>query len=316
MALVVWLIFKEPLKKSFSWLGDGPPDYENLPKGLNREAVESHRLLQKYGHDPRTPHGQSGTRSILRTKQTKSFTVPRGGAWLITPKEMREEGDEEEEEERIIKTHDLGTSFVLEAQATRKDIEGVKFIVTIDTVALIIPVGNLWLYGIRSATDDSGNRLFRMFLHDDINPKRSWVDLWDGVLRVNMPIDTEYTSAEVVEKQLRPVVRSDPPPDLPEIPDYKKNKPSIYGLRVKEFDQTFEVIIMTEHQVRDSFKYELEHNIINIYFEEAKKKPMPRGLLIRAKLHELHITLPATVLKDSANHMLEDDTFHIYLHKG
>lgn len=315
-ALMAWFIYKEPKPKSYSWVGPGPPDYENLPKGLSREAVEPHRLLQKYGHDPRTPYGQSGTRTIRQTKQTRAYTVPSGGAWLITPPEMKEEETEEEEKERAIEIHDLGNSFVLEVKATREDVEGVRFMCTMDSVAMIIPAGNLWLYGIRALMDDSGNRLFRLHLHDDIIPNRSWVDLWDGVLRINMPIDTEYTDDEVDEKELKPVVRSDSPPDLPEIPDYQKNKPSIYGLRVVESDQTFEVTISTEHQVRDSFRYELEPNMLKVYFEEAKKKTVPRGLVIRVKQHELFITLPATVLQDSANHRLENDTFHIFLHKG
>ena len=110
--------------------------------------------------------------------------------------------------------------------------------------------------------------------------------------------------------------RNKPAPSLPEIPDYKKNKPSIYGLRVEESDETFEITISTEHQVRESFRYELEHNVLKVYFEEAKTQTTPTGLVIRVKKHEFLITLPAMVLRDSANHRLEGDTFHIYLHKG
>jgi hypothetical protein len=315
-ALMLWFIFKQPKSKGYTWEGPGPPDYENPPKGLPPDAMEPHRLLQKYGYDPRTAQGPPGNMTLLRTMQSRGITVPAGGGWIITPIEMREEATEEEKKELEIEAHDLGTSFVLEAKATPEDIEGVRFMVTMDSVEMIIPAGNLWLYGIRSLQDDSGRRLFRLHLHDDVLPNRSWVDYWDGVLRVNMPIDTEYTSDGVDKKELRPVIRTDPPPDLREIPDYQKNKDSIYGLRVEESDETFEVTIWTEHQVRDSFKYELEPNILKVYFEEGTKKPTPRGTVIRVKQHEFHITLPVTVLQDSANHRLEDNIFHIYLHKS
>ena len=314
--LMTWCIFKQPLDKSWSWIGPGPPDFENLPKGLSPEDVVTQRLLYKYGHDPRTPHEQSGSRTLRTTTQKRTYEVAAGGDWLITPREMREESTEEDEEDMVFKEHDMGTSFVLEAKATREDIEGVKFYVFADALEIIIPPGNLWLHGIRTQKDDTGNRLFRMYLHDDIMPNRSWVDLWDGAVRVHMPIDYEYTSDEVHEKEMQPIIRNKPAPSLPEIPDYKKNKPSIYGLRVEESDETFEITISTEHQVRESFRYELEHNVLKVYFEEAKTQTTPTGLVIRVKKHEFLITLPAMVLRDSANYRLEGDTFHIYLHKG
>jgi len=313
---MVWFIIKKPKNTRFRWVGPGPPDMENLPPGLDRGDVEANRLMHKYGHDPRMAQGQSFTRSLSRTEMKHGFKVPPGGAWLITPREMMEEKAQEEGGERIIDLHDLGTSFVLEAKAKPEDIVGAKFQVSEDSVGIFIPSGNLWLYGVRMGRDEDGNRLLQVSLHDDVIPSRSWIDLWDGTLRVNMPIDTLYTSDGVNRKELTPVVRNEPPPDLPEVPDHQKNKPSIYALRVQEHEGTFEVTISTEHQVRTSFRYELEPNVLKIYFEEVRKKTTNDGLVIRAIQHKYYITLPSTVLQDSANHRLEGDTFHIYLHKG
>lgn len=312
--LMLYLVFHKPKERSWKWVGPGPPDMENLPPGLDRGDIEAHRLLSKYGYDPRAPDMVPGRRSVSRTETKTAIKVPPGGGWIITPREMMEE--EGEDEEKVIELVDMGTSFILQAKASGEDMSGVRIQVAEDSVSILIPSGNTWLYSIRMASDEKGNRMLRARLSDDVIPSRSWADLWDGVLRVNMPVDTLYTSDEVSAKELVPVVRNEPAPQLPEIPDHQKNKPSIYAMHVEEGETTFEVTISTEPQVRDSFRYEIEANVLKVHFEEVKRKTSKGGIVIRARSHNYIITLPSTVLRDSANHRLQGDTFHIYLHKS
>ncbi len=312
--LTVYLLVHKPKQQSWRWVGPGPPDMDNLPPGLDRGDIEAQRLLHKYGYDPMAPQTGGGRRSVSRSETKHKVTVVPGGGWIITPREMMEER-EGDGEEPLVELKDMGTSFILEARATPEEIEGVRIQVSEDSVAMLIPTGNTWLHGIRMASDERGNRMLRAHLSDDVIPSRSWADLWDGVLRVNMPVDTLYTSDEVSAKELVPVARNEPAPELPEVPDHQKNRPSIYGLHVADSPATYEVSIMTEPQVRDSFRYQVENNILKVTFEEVKRKTSKDGLVIRARSHVFIISLPQKVMSESANHRLEGDTFHVYLHK-
>jgi hypothetical protein len=311
-SLMVWYIYKGTKNPMYKWVGPGPPDLDEAPPGMDVGAMEAQRLLNMYGPDPRSPYGQPGNVRVIQSKATSEFIAPPGGGWLITPRELLED----EGEERDVQLHDLGTSWVFEARATAEQMRGVKYGVTNDSLQVWIPTGNDWLADKKLAMDKEGNRLAQIRLHDDVLPNRSWVDLWDGVVRVNMPIDTEYTYDGVDRRELEPVSRGEAPPPLPEVPEASKNKPSIYAMRVDDRGESFEVSISTEHQVRDSFRYKVDGNDLKVEFEEVRRKTAANAMLIRAKRHKLMVRLPQRVLADSTNFRLEGDTFHIYLHKA
>jgi hypothetical protein len=312
--LMVHYIRKGQKYPSYRWVGPGPPDLDEAPPGMDVAAMETRRLLNIYGHDPRSPYPPPSHTRVIQSKDVTEFIVSPGGGWLITPRELLE--DEDDGEEKDVQIHDMGTSWIFEGRATREQMGGVKYGVTTDSLQIWIPTGNDWLADKNLAMDGDGNRLARIRLHDDILPNRCWVDHWDGAVRVNMPLDTTYTYDGVDKRELEPVERGEPPPPLPEVPDASKNRPSIYGLRVDDRGGTFEVSVSTEDQVRDSFKYKVDGNDLKVEFEEVRRKTAANTLFIRAKRHIFELRLPQRVLAESANFRLEGDTFHIYLHKA
>jgi hypothetical protein len=302
---------------SYRWVGPGPPDTENLPPGIDAGDIETRKLLHKYAHDPMSPYDQPSTARVVRTELRSGYTAPPGGGWLKTPKELIE-GDvgSVNDEDKDVHIHDLGTSWVFEAKMTREEMSGVRFQVSRDSLAFLIPTGNAWLADKGLAMDGQGRRMARIHLHDDVIPNRSWIDLWDGVVRINMPIDNLYTDDGVDARELESVIRDEPPPALPQIPEEQKNKPSIYAIRVDDHGRSFEVSISTEPQVRESFTYKVEGNDLKVEFLEVRRRSSESAVQIRAKHHKLDIRLPERVLADSTNFTLEDDTYHIFLHKA
>jgi hypothetical protein len=314
---MVWLIVKKPKEKTWVWTGPGRPGPMDLPPDMPAEQVETRRLMAKYDPSFGTPYDQAKHRSFTKTTLDREFRAPKGSGWLIKPKEVEaEEREAGEETDNEVDLHDLGTSFVFEIKATPEDLRGVKMEVTIDSVAVFIPAGNDWLKWNIRGRDRAGNRLGRIHFHDDVVPNQSWADLWDGVLRIHMPVDTNYFYDGVSNKLIEPVVRNEPPPLLPEVPIEQQNKPSIYELRVEDRGDTLEFVMTVEDQVRESFRYEVEPQVLKIFFEEGRKKTSDKGVGIRVKQHQLLIDLRDPVLVESANYDLQGNTFYIWLHKA
>ena len=313
-AATVWLIFAKPKNKSYKWVGPGQPGPMDVPPGMTPEDMEMRRLVHRYGPEMAMHPGEN---AISRTVQSRGYEILGGeGDWLIKPREVIEEEKRQRTEVPPVELIDLGTSFILEARGRPEEMTGTKVKVTQDSVALLVPAGNDWLREAGLMEDSKGNRMGQIQLSDDVIPDRSWVDAWDGVLRVNMPVDTSYYYDGVSEKVLEPVFRNEPPPELPEVPLDQQNRPSICDLRWDDRGETIEVSLTVEDQVLDSFNYNVEPERVLISLEEVKKKTSEKGIGIRVRSHRVVIKLPFKVLAGSANWRREANTFYIYLHKA
>jgi len=313
-AATVWLIFSKPENKSYKWVGPGSPGPMDGPPGMSPREMEMRKLMHRYGPEMAM---HPGKKTISSSDTTHEFRIEGGeGGWLIKPREIIEEEKRTLPSRPPVELIDQGTSFILEAKGRHDDMRGVKVKVTQDEVRMLIPAGNDWLDDYWLAKDDKGNRMGRMEMSDDVVPNRSWVDAWDGALRVHMPVDADYFYDGVSEKVLEPVFKDGPPPEIPEVPLDMQNRPSICDLRWDDRGETVEISLTVEDQVLDSFNYNVEPQRVVISLTEVKKKTSQIGIGVRAKRHTVVIDLPMPVLAGSANWRREANTFYIYLHKA
>ncbi len=313
-SLIVHSNLKNP---SYVWAGPGPPTAKDLAPGMTVDDLEAHRLLSKYGEDPWSPHEDFHERSVALSEREVTFSFGPGGQWLIEPRlDNLAVSTDPVSAEDPVSVHDLGSSYAVDVFATEEDLRGVTIRAGFDTVNFIIPPGNEWWSHLAGDTDEVGNRVATVLLEHDVVPVRAWADLWEGVLRVNLPMEFDDFFDGVDSRDLEPIVRDGPPPQLPVVPGYAKRPPSIDNLHYADHGDIFEVAVtVLPHMVR-SFRYEVLPEVLTLFFEEAKRKTSDKGLRVRVKQHKLVLRLPVRVLQGSANHQLEGNTFRVWLHKA
>jgi hypothetical protein len=315
---IFFAVLNSNLKQpSWAWYGAGPPTTENLPPGMTAEDVESQRLMSKYGQDPWSPHQEHAERSVFRSETVETFTFGPGGKWLIEPRQdQMAVSNEPVSAEKPVAVHDLGSSFAVDVFATPRDLDGVKIQAIINAISFIIPPGNNWWSKIATDKDDEGNRVAMFSLDHDVIPARGWADLWDGVLRVNLPIVKDDFFDGVDFNLLEPIARNEPAPQLPIVPGYAKRRKSIENLYYADHGDTFEVMVTVLPHMRETFNYHVQPEVLTLFFEEASRKTSEKGLRVRVKQHKLILNLPVKVLQTSPNYQLEGNAFRIWLHKA
>jgi len=287
------------------------------------ELFEMDDIVWRYMQwDPNTPwtHGRTSMRTTNEYRR-----VPEGGGWIIggdpsadlcpsnfddSPRIPFPEG---------VRFLDQGNSYVLEVSDVNVPPDEIEIVAIQNEMRAFFPLEFSRITAITRRPNKPAMKMLRITLEDEVLPKRAWADLWVDVLRINLPKDRTpyYDSLEEVPVHI--IIREDPPPPLPHVPESVKHQPMIPELYVNEDHDYFDVVAKLHKRVQREFKFQGQRNLltlscISVSIIDDPRDPQGRGISIRKKTYTLEFPVP--IDWSSTGNVIEGDTWHLWLNKA
>ncbi len=263
-----------------------------------------------------------GRRSMRSTSEY--HRVPEGGGWIIggdpsadllppnfcdSPRIPFPEG---------VRFLDQGNSYVLEIPNVDVSPDEIEIISGQVKMMASFPMDFSEQFVITRRPNKPDMRSIEITLEEDVLPKRAWADLWVDVLRITLPKDGAPGFSSLEEFPVHIIVREDPPPQLPQVPEAEKHQPMIPELYVHEDNEYYDVVATLHKRVQREFKFEGEEKMLilsctSVSVTEASSDQQGRGICIRRKNYTLEFPVP--IDWSSTGYDVEGDTFHLWLTK-
>lgn len=245
-------------------------------------------------------------RTVYQEDEVSLVAPPEGGLLLRPwPPKDRHRG-------RFV-LRQYGSLHIFEAGLGDLDPADLAVTATQHRVMLSFPDSRTFLERMPRERLDDGRLRFVLKMQETVLPERVWVDAWEGVLRINIPVEDLTTEPKAEAAEARVILRNGPPPELPRTRIEPLRNPWLY---LHDRGDRLEVEVTFDERPPADVRHDVRDDAFDIIYTQVDEYPKGDRRSKRIGKRRITIRLPQRVSPSEVSSSQESLTFRFVLPKA